>query len=166
MDNKALKPMASRVSQWNSQREIIYHCPVCSTSFAILGRQEQFCHGCGQKLDWSVIVKGNQKLASLYFNSSECIPGECYESRKLIAEINYINHYKVPMDNTPRELDDIYEFQENTKQLNEDNRNVFGQFFALSKDDEIPFNCMDCMNSKCRWSGCKACAFCEHFSAT
>ena len=38
-------------------KEIIYQCPKCKQSFNILGRTEQFCHRCGQVIDWKVLDK-------------------------------------------------------------------------------------------------------------
>lgn len=47
-----MKPIAQRVSQWNSRTEIIYGCGNCGVSFAILGRNEKYCHNCGRKADY------------------------------------------------------------------------------------------------------------------
>lgn len=52
--NKKIKPIAYRISQCGSCTEIIYMCPRCHASFAILGDRELFCHNCGAEIDWNV----------------------------------------------------------------------------------------------------------------
>jgi rRNA maturation endonuclease Nob1 len=45
------KPIAYRISKWDSCTEIIYKCSKCNTSFAALGYNEKYCHNCGEKQD-------------------------------------------------------------------------------------------------------------------
>lgn len=47
------KPIPYSLSQYGSCTEVLYKCAECGTDFRILGRQEVYCHGCGNKQDWS-----------------------------------------------------------------------------------------------------------------
>lgn len=46
-------PIPYRLNQWGSGREVIYKCAECGADFRILGDQEEFCHRCGAKQNWS-----------------------------------------------------------------------------------------------------------------
>ncbi len=48
-------PKALRISDWG-RKEVIYSCPICNTSFTILGNHEKHCHNCGQKINWDVPI--------------------------------------------------------------------------------------------------------------
>lgn len=54
--SKKIKPVACRISRCGSGTEIIYECPYCHVSFAILGDKESFCHNCGTEIDWNVYM--------------------------------------------------------------------------------------------------------------
>ena len=72
-----LKPIATEISSWQPYKEIIYSCPVCRTSFRYFGPKEKFCHNCGVKIDWDVLLA-----------LKEPFEGD-YEKQKLfIAELN------------------------------------------------------------------------------
>ena len=45
----------SEWASWGNRRDILYKCPKCHASFRILGKQERFCHNCGQKIDWQFV---------------------------------------------------------------------------------------------------------------
>ena len=75
------RPVAERISKWDKQTEIIYQCSKCHTSFAILGRNELFCHTCGEKQDWTVAGNLKEPLRS----------EDIEEEKKIIAEINKQN---------------------------------------------------------------------------
>lgn len=57
-----MKPVADRISHFGSCTEIIYKCPNCHTSFAILGEKEHFCHNCGTEIDWNVYMTLKEPL--------------------------------------------------------------------------------------------------------
>lgn len=76
-----IKPIAYRISKWGSCTEIIYRCPKCKTSFAILGSKEKFCHNCGTEIDWNV-----------YATLKESFISDDYElEKKLLTYINQAN---------------------------------------------------------------------------
>lgn len=155
-----IKPIAVALSQWNSQTEILYACPRCGQDFRILGQNEQYCHKCGQKIDWSVITKGNQNLQRLYFDENNMFP--LHKQRRLMDEINYLNN-KIPLNNEPCELMDYFEFS-----CADDicstamPKDILGSKIMIGEDN-LPFNCIDCVNQECAYAGKKCCVFCSHF---
>lgn len=159
---RSLKPVAFALSQWNSQKEILYMCPKCKTDFRILGNKELYCHHCGQKLDWSVIIRGNEQLTKLFFGENGM--SDIGKQHRLMAEINYLNHM-MPQDNTPRELQDYYEFAcvKDFNNSNQEHKEVLGSMGIVDKRDDLPFYCTDCNNSQCAYSGKKTVAFCKNF---
>lgn len=68
--SKAELPVPERLSQWGTGTEIIYCCPNCNISFAILGCKEKFCHNCGTKINWNVPIMASSEFASEYHNSN------------------------------------------------------------------------------------------------
>ena len=49
---KALKPIPYELNPW-SEQQVLYRCPSCFCDMRILGREQNYCYKCGQKLDWS-----------------------------------------------------------------------------------------------------------------
>lgn len=47
------KPVPYDLSDWADGREIFFCCPKCAQSFKLFGRNERYCHSCGQKIDWT-----------------------------------------------------------------------------------------------------------------
>lgn len=75
------KPIADRISKWDSCTEIIYKCSKCNTSFKILGHNEKYCHNCGEKQDWAVATHLKEPLRS----------DDLEEEKKIVSEINKQN---------------------------------------------------------------------------
>ena len=76
------RPIAYRISQWDSCTEIIYKCSKCNTSFAALGYNEKYCHNCGEEQDWTVATHLKDP-----FSNHDSIE----EENKILAEINKQN---------------------------------------------------------------------------
>lgn len=49
---RALKPIPYELNPW-SEQQVLYRCPSCFCDMRILGREQNYCYKCGQKLDWS-----------------------------------------------------------------------------------------------------------------
>ena len=49
-----MNPIVERISQYGLATEIIFKCPKCGTSFAILGDNEKYCHNCGTEISWKI----------------------------------------------------------------------------------------------------------------
>lgn len=80
------KPIAERISQWNSATEVIYACPKCKCSLGFYGTDEKFCHNCGQEIDWNVVIKVNKRWSNKYHGC------ETYQkAREVIEQLNAIN---------------------------------------------------------------------------
>lgn len=47
------RPIPYALSQWDTGTEILYKCAKCGCDFRILSHQENYCHQCGLKLDWT-----------------------------------------------------------------------------------------------------------------
>lgn len=67
---KMYLPIAERISQWNTMTEILYKCPKCESSFAILGSQVKYCFNCGIKINWKVYDSCPDVFAKLYHHTS------------------------------------------------------------------------------------------------
>lgn len=80
MKKKSLKPVAERISCFGNRTEIIYKCRNCSTSFAILGNHEHFCHNCGREVDWNV-----------YISLKNPFSGDYEEEKRMIESVNQAN---------------------------------------------------------------------------
>lgn len=37
--------------------KVFYQCPICGTNFRLFESQENFCHSCGQQIDWKVVTE-------------------------------------------------------------------------------------------------------------
>lgn len=83
-------PVPERLSQWNSGTEMLYICPKCSASLGFFGNKQNYCHICGQKLDWSrspqyvsqeLKAKFDELLVQ-YHQSSGNITFEKYEEKR------------------------------------------------------------------------------------
>lgn len=79
------KPVPYRLSQFGSCREVLYKCPKCGADFRILADQENYCHNCGIKLDWTT----SKRVCSEEFK-------EQYD--KLVYEENAYTSGKRPQD--------------------------------------------------------------------
>lgn len=93
---KKLKPIASRISQWGLMTEVIYRCPKCDASFQIYGHKQNFCHLCGQELDWGVIINVNNQWKDEYHNCNDYQKQQ--ELMKEIDELNSNYNFNAPMD--------------------------------------------------------------------
>lgn len=76
------RPIAYRISQWDSCTEIIYKCSKCNASFAILRYNEKYCHNCGQKQNWAVATHIKEPLRN---------NDDLEEEKKILSEINKQN---------------------------------------------------------------------------
>lgn len=89
MNNKISKPIPYALSQYGSCTEILYKCINCGTDFRILGDQEQYCHGCGMKQDWSDSPKYcshtfKQKYDELVYKHYAYLHGEREQDKELV----------------------------------------------------------------------------------
>lgn len=97
------KPIATRISQWNSGTEVLYRCPICHASFAIYGAKEKFCHNCGEQLDWGVLVRVNNLTAKQYHNAELAV------QTSMIEKINEENNRLATVaGGKPQEMIDGY----------------------------------------------------------
>lgn len=80
---ESLKPKVARISDWNEMTEIIYCCPCCGTEFAIYRDSENYCHCCGQKINWDVTFWDVTCDIAKKYHASD------YEGRKeLVKKLN------------------------------------------------------------------------------
>ena len=76
-----MNPIVERISQYGLATEIIFKCPKCGTSFAILGDNEKYCHNCGTEMSWENIPRYvSKRFANMYHNST-------YEEQKEIISL-------------------------------------------------------------------------------
>ena len=79
----ALHPTIERISQYNYANQLLFRCPKCKTSFAILGDNEKFCHNCGIRINWENVPSHVSKsLADIYHSST------FDEQQKLVDQLN------------------------------------------------------------------------------
>jgi hypothetical protein len=50
-------PIPYQLSQWGSGTEVFYKCPKCGCDMRLLGRRQNYCYECGQKLDWKFCIQ-------------------------------------------------------------------------------------------------------------
>ena len=90
-------PVPVRLSSWNNMTEIIYQCPKCAQSFALLRYKESYCHNCGAKISWenSPIYCG-EKFSALYFNADSDTTLSFWdrESKKLNLLNYFVDKYR------------------------------------------------------------------------
>ena len=61
------RPLPDRLSDWNDRREVLYRCCKCGASFGFYGSKQQYCHMCGNKIDWSKsVVKCSEAFKNEY----------------------------------------------------------------------------------------------------
>lgn len=83
------KPIPYALSQYGSCTEVLYKCAKCGTDFRILGRQEAYCHGCGNKQDWSnspsyCSEEFKQKYRKLVYDKHAYINGDREQDQELV----------------------------------------------------------------------------------
>ena len=85
-------PIADRISGWNSATEVMYMCPRCNTSFAILGSQINYCFSCGLPIKWNVIQKISPSISNLYFNDQHSqIDNTLFNQKVILTMIDVLN---------------------------------------------------------------------------
>lgn len=84
MTRKAIKPKASRITDWGYQ--VLYTCGACGYKFDLADSDGyDYCPHCGSKIDWGVIWEVNEEWRSRYISAD-------YEDRKkLCAELDLRN---------------------------------------------------------------------------
>ena len=95
---KKIKPIANRISQWNLMNEVLYKCPKCDASFQIYGSNQNYCHMCGQAIDWGVIIKVNNRWKDEYHGCNDYQKQQ--ELMREIDELNSKHNFNSPMEMT------------------------------------------------------------------
>lgn len=50
--SKEHSPIPIRISDLDAKNKIVYCCPKCGEVFSFYRDEEQFCHKCGNQIDW------------------------------------------------------------------------------------------------------------------
>ena len=80
-----MRPIISRISQWDSKTELIYKCPKCNVEFNFYGPHEKYCHNCGVHIDWHGLLKcAPSQIAKAYHSANY------NEQKSIIALLNEI----------------------------------------------------------------------------
>lgn len=96
MPRKAIKPKASRISDWGYQ--VLYACGACGYKFDLADSDGyDYCPHCGSKIDWGVIWEVNEEWRSKY------ISADYDDRRELCAELDRLN--KKITDGGKREME-------------------------------------------------------------
>lgn len=96
MIRKAIKPKASRISDWGYQ--VLYVCGSCGYKFDLADSDGyDYCPHCGSKIDWGVIWGVNEEWRSRY------ISADYDDRRELCAELDKLN--KKITDGEKREME-------------------------------------------------------------
>lgn len=78
-----MRPIISRIGQWDSATELIYKCPKCNVEFNFYGPLERYCHNCGVHLGWHNLLKCvSPKIAKAYHSANY------NEQKSIIALLN------------------------------------------------------------------------------
>ena len=77
------RPYPQRISQWNNMDEIIYKCPTCGISFGFYGKDEHYCHNCGEEILWrNLPTHCPEEIKNKYHNAKTV-----EESEKVMEEL-------------------------------------------------------------------------------
>ena len=96
-------PIPERIASFPN-RQIIYLCPNCRTSFQFFGPSELFCHHCGQPIDWTnSSANCTEHFADIYHNSVSC-----GQQRRLMVQLDPhtgdIAKHTTPKENPTNEV--------------------------------------------------------------
>lgn len=65
-----MRPIPFRISQWDSATQVLHKCAKCGASFQIYEDKQQFCHMCGEKIDWEGVILHCTKEESERYHQS------------------------------------------------------------------------------------------------
>jgi hypothetical protein len=65
-------PIPCELSKWDN-KTVLYICPKCAESLRYFGRKQNYCHKCGEKLDWQYAPEqASEETVKKYFDNEKC----------------------------------------------------------------------------------------------
>lgn len=130
-------------------------------AFKYTAKKNNIVIAADKKIDWSVVIKGNNELKNLFFE--ELCEYTAKRQARLMAEINYINQ-TFKQENTPMIMPENYHFLSSDDFKTKD----FKDFKVLGVDkredeDTVLHICSVCDNPECAYHGKRAASYCKCF---